>query len=416
MYLIKGIAPKIQSLFAFCQKFCQKVYDYAKKHAIELYKKSGMSQQMAIMLICVGTLFGLIFGYKFLSGFIYYTFMMGPPPVVNVSAMKAEYQAWQPQIKSTGSLRAVQGINVTSEIAGIVRTIHFTPGAFVKENDVLIELNADAEIAQLHSLEAIAELAKITYARDKEQFKANAVSQSTLDADDADLKNKNAQIASQAAIVAKKTIRAPFAGWLGISEVNPGQYVNPGDNLVTLQALDPVYIDFFLPQKMLKQISTGLPVSLSTDAYPNQNFTGKITTINPIVDLKTRNVAVEATLCNTESKLLPGMFGVVEVNTGDQQRFLTLPQTAITFNPYGEIIYIAKETGKDKKGNPTYIAKQSFVKVGNTRGDQIAILEGLNEGELVVTSGQLKLKNGTPIVINNAVAPSNNAAPNPVDE
>lgn len=385
-------------------------------NSIKLCQKLGLSQQMSVMLICVGSLFGVIFGYKFLSGYIADKFMQGPPPAVNVTAMKVEYQPWQPIIKSIGSLRAVQGINVTSEIAGIVRSIHFTPGVFVKENDVLVELNADAEIAQLHSLEAIAELAKITYARDKEQFKANAVSQSTLDADDADLKNKNAQIASQAAIIAKKTIRAPFAGRLGISVINPGQYVNPGDNLVTLQALDPVYVDFFLPQKMLKQISTSLSISLTTDAYPQQPFIGKITTINPIVDSKTRNIEVEATICNAESKLLPGMFGNVEVNIGNQKSFLTLPQTAITFNPYGEIIYIAKETGKDKKGNPTYIAKQTFVKVGETRGDQIAILEGLQEGDWVVTSGQLKIKNGTPIVINNTVVPSNNPAPMPVDE
>jgi membrane fusion protein (multidrug efflux system) len=416
MSLVKAVMSKFRSAFNFSQTACLKVYHHAKAHSLRLYKKSGMSKQMAVMLICVVGLFGLIFGYKFLSGFIYYKFMMGARPAVNVSAMKAEYQTWQPRIKASGSLRAVQGINVTSEIAGIVRKIHFTPGASVKENDLLIELNADAEIAQLHSLEAVAELAKITYTRDKTQFKANAVSQSTLDADEADLKNKEAQITSQAAIVAKKTIRAPFAGRLGISLVNPGQYVNPGDNLVTLQALDPVYVDFFLPQKMLNRISTGLTVSLLSDAYPKQPFMGKITTINPIVDLKTRNVQVEATLSNAELKLLPGMFAAVEVEAGHSQRFLTLPQTAITFNPYGEIIYIAKESGKDKKGNPTYIATQVFVTVGDRRGDQIAILEGLKEGDWVVTSGQLKIKNGTPIVINNTVVPSFDIAPVSVDE
>ncbi|HXH55453.1 MAG TPA: efflux RND transporter periplasmic adaptor subunit [Gammaproteobacteria bacterium] len=375
-----------------------------------------MSKQMAVMLICMFALFGAIFGYKFLSGFIYYKFMMGQRPQVNVSAMQAEYQDWQPRIKASGSLRAVQGINVTSEVAGIVRHIHFKPGASVKENDLLIELNTDVEVAELHSLEATAQLAKITYERDKTQFKANVISKSALETDEADLKNKEAKIASQVAIIAKKTLRAPFAGRLGVSLVNLGQYVNPGDNLVTLQAIAPVYLDFFLPQKMLNKISTGLSVSFFTDADLHRPFIGKITTVNPIIDLKTRNVEVEATLTNAELKLLPGMFGTVEVDTGEPQRFLTLPQTAISFNPYGEIVYIAKETGKDKKGNAAYVATQVFVKVGETRGDQIAILEGVKEGDWIVTSGQLKIKNGTPIIINNTVVPSNNPTPIAVDE
>lgn len=416
MSLVKAVIPKIRSVLICSQKLCLKSYYYLKRYTLRFYQKSGMSKQMAVMLVCMAALFGAIFGYKFLSAFIYYKFMMHPPPPANVSAMKAEYQNWQPRIKASGSLRAVDGVNVSSEIAGIIRNIHFTPGTSVNKDDLLIELNADSEIAQLRSLEAIAELSKITYERDKTQFKANAVSQSTLDADQADLKNKEAQVDSQKAIIAKKMIRAPFSGRLGILLVNLGQYVNPGDNLVTLQAVDPLYVDFFVPQKMLNQISMGLNVSFFMDTDPNHTVTGKITTIDPIVDLKTRNVAVEATLSNTELKLLPGMFGNVEVAAGAQTRFLTLPQTAITFNPYGEVVYIAKESGKDKKGNPTYVATQVFVKVGETRGDQIVILEGLKEGEWVVTSGQLKIKNGTPIVINNTVTPSNDPAPIPVDK
>jgi membrane fusion protein (multidrug efflux system) len=414
--LLKQIIPKFHSALNLSRKTCRKSYSWAKAYAIKLYQKSGMSKQMAIMLICMAGLFGAIFGYKFLSGFIYYKFMMGQRPQINVSAMQAEYQDWQPRIKASGSLRAVQGISITSEIAGMVRKIHFKPGASVKENDLLIEMNTDVEVAELHSLEATAQLAKITYERDKTQFKANVISKSALEADEADLKNKEAKIASQVAIIAKKTLHAPFAGRLGVSLVNLGQYVKPGDNLVTLQAIAPVYLDFFLPQKMLNKISTGLSVSFFTDADPHRPFIGKITTVNPIIDLKTRNVEVEATLSNAELKLLPGMFGTVEVETGDPQRFLTLPQTAISFNPYGEIVYIAKETGKDKKGNATYVATQVFVKVGETRGDQIAILEGVKEGDWVVTSGQLKIKNGTPIVINNTVVPSNNPTPSVVDE
>ena len=416
MILLKRIVPRLRTLLRCIEKICRKVYRQAKTPLLKLYRKSGISKQMAVMLICMLGLFGAVFGYKFLSAFIYYKFMMPPRPCVNVSAIKAAYQPWQPRLSASGSLRAVQGINVAAEIPGIVRRIHFVPGTAVRENDLLIELNADTEIGQLRSLEAIAALAKITYARDKLQFKGNVVSQSTLDADEADLKHKEAQIASQAAIVAKKTIRAPFAGRLGISLVNPGQYVNPGEPLVTLQAIDSMYVNFFVPQKMLSQLSTGLTVSFVSDAYPNHPFRGTITTINPIVDLKTRNVEIEATLCNPELKLLPGMFGALEVETGDAKAFLTLPQTAISFHPYGEMVYIAKETGQDPKGQPLYMATQVFVKVGETRGDQVAIKEGIKEGGWVVTSGQLKLKNGMPMVINNTILPTNNPAPIVVDE
>lgn len=368
------------------------------------------------MLISVGILFGGIFLFQIIKSIIIKKAMLSHQgPAVSVSTAVVTNQNWQPKIKASGSLRAVQGVDVTTEIAGLVRAIRFIPGSTVTQGDTLVELNNDAEIAELHARQASAELAKITYNRDKEQFAIKAISQATLDTDMANVKNTEAQVAAQAALLAKKTILAPFSGKLGICLVNLGQYLNPGDKIVTLQSLDPIYVDFYVPQQKIVQLEKNQSVILKTDSYPNKNFEGKITTINPAVDSDTRNIEVEATLANPENSLLPGMFGQVEVDLNNGQQFLTVPQTAISFNPYGELVYIVKET-KDKKGKSTFIAAESFVTVGEKRGDQIAVLTGLKEGDVVVTSGQLKLKNGSFVVINNSVIPTDNPHPTPVDE
>jgi len=374
--------------------------------------KTTIKKRMKVMLICVGILFGSIFLYKEFVSFMIKRFMASnKTPTVTVSAMKAEYSLWQPKITASGSLRAIRGVNVTTEIAGMVKTIYFTPGAFVKEGDILVQLNADSDIASLHSLEAKAELAKITYLRDKAQYAIQAVSKQVLDTDADQLKSAIAQVAEQAAIVAKKTIRAPFSGRLGVSQVNLGQYMNPGDVVAMLQTLDPIWADFFVPQQVLGQLKVGLTVLVTTDSFPGKTFTGKITTINPAVDSATRNVEVEATVANPTFELAPGMFATVNIDTGSPQRYLTLPLTAISFNPYGELIFVVRETGKDSKGQPVLTATQTFVTTGATRGDQVAIVNGLKEGETVVTSGQLKLKNGNPVAIDNSIPVPNNPAP-----
>jgi membrane fusion protein (multidrug efflux system) len=375
-----------------------------------------MRKRMAIMLVAVSLLFGAIFGYHaYNSRKIKKSMASFQPPPVTVTAMKAEYQSWQPQLKSVGSLRAVRGVDITSEVAGLVRTVLFKSGEDAKEGQVLVQLNADSDIARLHSLQAAADLAETVYERDKKQFAIQAISQAILDADASDLKNKKAQVAEQAALVDKKTIRAPFAGRLGISTFNPGQYVNPGDKIVTLQSLDSIYADFYLPQQELSRISLGQAVVATADTYPGSTFTGRITTIDPKVDTATRNVQVEATISNAGRKLLPGMYASVEVKAGAAQRYLTLPQTAVTFNPYGETVFVV-ETGKGSEGKPVLTVRQTFVTTGATRGDQIAILKGIKEGDTVVTSGQLKLKNGSRVIIDNKVTPSDEAAPQPKDE
>lgn len=376
-----------------------------------------MIKRMVIMLVAVSLLFGAIFAYHILKARMQKKSMgaMQAPPVT-VTALKAEYQSWQPELKAVGSLRAVRGVDVTSEVAGLVQTLYFNSGDEVKENQVLLQLKADSDIAQLRSLEAAAGLAQTVYDRDKKQFEVQAVSGALLEADAADLKSKRAQVAQQAALVDKRTIRVPFAGKLGISTVNPGQYINPGDKIVTLQSLDLIYIDFYLPQQELSRVSLGQSVSVTTDSFPDRTFTGRITSVNPQVDQTTRNFETEATIDNPRRLLLPGMYASVVVRSGAVQHYLTLPQTAVTFNPYGETVFLIEEKGKGPEGQPLLIARQAFVTTGPTRGDQIAILKGIKGEDVVVTSGQLKLKSGSRVIINNQFQPSNNPAPKPPDE
>lgn len=371
-----------------------------------------MKKNMLIMLICLGILFAAIFGYKGFKSYMIKRFLLNAAATntISVSTMKAEYSDWSPTLNSVANLRAILGVFVTTELAGMVQKIYFTPGASVTEGVILVQLNADAELGQLHALQAQTQLARITYNRDKAQYTVHAVSKQTVDTDEWNLKNLQGQVEQQAATVDKKTIRAPFTGRLGISNVNPGQYLNVGDKVTSLQTLNPIYADFYLPQQTLAQLQLGQKVTVTSDAFPNVPFEGKITTIEPNVDTDTRNVEVEATIENPDLKLAPGMFASVQIDTGTSLKYITLPQTAISFNPYGDIVYLVKES-KDEDGNKILIADQVFVTTGDTRGDQIVVLKGVKEGDTVITSGQLKLKNGSRIKINNAVQPPNSANP-----
>lgn len=367
-----------------------------------------MSKRMVIMLTLTGLLFGGIFAYKVFQSYMIKNHINGLGSIpVAVSATPVIFAAWKPTITASASLRAINGVDVTTEIAGLVKKVSFSPGQNIQEGEGIIQLNADAEVAQLKSLEAQAELAQITYDRDKKQYATQSISKEALDTAEADLKSKKAQVAQQAATVAKKAIQAPFKGRLGICLVNLGQYLNPGDKIVTLQSLDPVYVDFYLPQQTLTQLAKNQVITFTTDAYPHLSFTGKVTAINPKVDPATRNVGVEAILSNPEFKLLPGMYGVVEIHTGAPKEVMTLPQTAISYNPYGEVVYVLKPHGKDQKGKDLFKAHQQLVTVGENRGTQVQILKGLQKGDLVVTAGQLKIKNGSIVFINNTVMPSN---------
>lgn len=376
-----------------------------------------MTKRMFIMVGCVVLLVAALALGKFLQ--IRQMMANSPKPgPQTVTAMKVQALEWQPQLNSVGTLVAVRGVDISSEIAGMVREVRFRSGDEVKSGQVLFALNDDADLAQLHALQAAAELAATVLKRDEAQFAAQAISQAQLDNDRAELKSRRALVAQQQALVDKKTIRAPFAGKLGITAVNPGQFVNPGDKLVTLQTMDPVYVDFYVPQRQLAGLAVGQKLSLVSDAWPGAAFPARLTAISPKVDPATRNVLVEATVANAKRQLMPGMFANVSLEQGDKQRHLTLPQTAITYNPYGSTVFVlapgqGKDAPKDDKGQPLLVAQQQFVTTGATRGDQVAVLTGLKEGQTVVTSGQLKLKNGTPVVIDNKVQPADSPAPTP---
>jgi membrane fusion protein (multidrug efflux system) len=369
-----------------------------------------MRRRLIIVLLSAGLLLAALVGFNIFKAHMIGQFMAknaAPPQTVTTTAIG--FSDWQPEISAVGSLRAVHGVDVTTEVAGLVRSLKFQSGDEAKSGAVLVELNADSDIAQLHALEAAADLSQTAYTRDKVQFEAQAISQAQLDSDAADLKNRRAQAAAQAALVAKKTLRAPFAGRLGITTVNPGQYLNPGDKVVTLQSIDPIFIDFRLPQQQLSRISVGQAIHVTTDAFVGETFNGTITAIDPRVDAATRNISVEASVNNSARHLLPGMFGRVAVQAGSVKHYLTLPQTAITYNPYGATVFVAQKSADGK----SLVAQQVFVTVSATRGDQAAIVSGVKEGDTVVTSGSLKLKNGTPLVVDNKVLPKNDPSPTP---
>lgn len=356
------------------------------------------------------------------------------PGAQTVSTVEVQKLQWQSQFTAVGTLNPVRGADLSTEVAGLVRAVHFKSGQDVKAGALLVELNADSDIALLHSAEAAAAQAATVLKRDQAQLAVQAVAQAQIDADTNDLKAKRAQVEQQAAVVAKKSIRAPFAGRLGISALNPGQYVNAGDKLVTLQTLDPIYVDFSLPQQQLAGLAVGQVVNLSVDTFPDQTFSGKINAISPKVDSATRNVQVEATIANPKQVLLPGMFANVKIDIGGAQERLTLPSTAVTYNPYGSTVYVVKQaeppkpgapgaTGTpaptpatDAQGKPQLIAQQVFIETGPTRGDQISIVKGLQAGQVVVSSGQNKLKNGTPVTVDNSVQPTNDPNPKPQEK
>ena len=375
-------------------------------------RKRRLWRPMLIMIVVVLVIVAIIAGVKFVQISALIAQSKAPLPASVVTAMHVPYAEWQPGVTAVGSIKAVRGVDVTTEVGGIVRSIGFKPGQQVADQALLVQLNADSDIAQLHSLEATADLAVIVLKRDKAQLAVNAVSQAQVDTDSADLKAKLAAAEQQRALVAKKSIRAPFAGRIGITAVNPGQYLNPGDKIATLQTFDPIYIDFTVAQTQLEQIAIGQKVAVTADGLADQTFSGRVSTIDTQFDPTTRNVTVEATVANPQQSLVPGMFARAIVDSGKPQRYLTVAQSTVTYNPYGTTVFIATSS-KNDKGEEVLTAQQSFIKTGPTRGDQVAILEGVKEGDLLITSGQMKLKNGSPVQIDNSAAPLNDPAPTP---
>ncbi len=373
-----------------------------------------MAKRMIIMLISVGIVLGIVFTWEavispmFLKKFI--ASMANPPQTV--STAKAVTQDWQKEIVAVGSLRAQRGADLSTQVGGIVSAVHFESGAEVEAGTLLVELSSADDVAKLNSLKAAASLAQTTYDRDQRQLQAQAVSRQVVDTDEGNLRSAQAQVAQQQAIIDYKFIKAPFSGRLGIRQIDVGQYVSPGLAIVSLQALDPIYVDFTLPQQNIAQIKTGQKVTALVDSFPGVEFTGTIAALNSRIDTATRNIQVRATIPNPDHKLLPGMFTTVRIAIGDVQKLVTLPQTSITYNPYGSTVFLVDQK-KDDNGKDTLNARQVFVTAGDTRGDQVSVLKGVNEGETVVTAGQLKLRNGSPLNVNNEVQPSNDPNPKP---
>ncbi len=375
----------------------------------------GLVVRMIVMLLVIGAIVGGVVAFRSFAAKKGAEFMAGmknQPQVV--SSTKAAKQSWQADLSAVGSLRAVNGTDMAFETAGIVDSLRFNSGDDVPAGQVLATLRPDDTTGRLDSLKAQEALAEITVGRDEKQFKAQAVAQATLDTDNANLKNLKAQVAQQQALIDERTLRAPFAGHLGIRAVDLGQYVNPGTVVVTLQALDPIYIDFYLPQQAIQALKLHQPVAIKIDAYPGRSFAGEIAAINPKVDATNRNIQIRATLKNTRHELLPGMYGSVQVAASAPQDFITVPQTAISYNPYGDTAF--KVVDKDSQGNSGLFVRQTFVTTGQTRGDQVQVLTGLSDGDVIVTSGQTKLHNDTPVKVNNDVQPASDASPTPQDQ
>ncbi len=370
-----------------------------------------MFKRMVIMLLLCGLVLGGVFGFKMFGKKMMMQAMasMSNPPQT-VSTMKAASSDWQSEMKAVGTLRAVKGTSLSSEVSGIVENIFVESGQDVEEGTLLVQLRSVDDQARLDALEADLRLAELTVERDEKQIKVQAISQATFDADKAKLESLKAQVAEQKALLEKKSILAPFAGRLGLRQIDIGQFLNAGATMFPLQQLDPIYLDFSLPQQELPKIAIGMKVEVRTDAFPDKTFEGEIQAVDSKVDEDTRNIAVRAVLSNPEKNLRPGMFATASIRTGDPQKFLTLPQTAVTFNPYGSVVFVVEE--KDGKA----VARSVFVKTGATRGDQIAVLSGIKDGDEVVTAGQLKLRNGSVVNVNNSVQPINDPDPKPKDE
>ncbi len=376
-----------------------------------------MIKRMIIMLSIVGIILTGIFGFISFKGRMIKQFMSAQgEPLQTVSTTTATFLEWSPKLQAIGNIQAIQGINISAEVAGIVDEIYFKQGETVKTGTPLLQLRAYDDKAKLESLKAAVQLAQVTYLRDQAQYEVNAISKQTLDIDKANLDIANANVGQQQALLNKKLIRAPFTGQLGIRQVNVGQYLEAGTAISTLQALETVFVDFYLPQQLLGSLKLGQLVNLKSDTYPNQTFTGEMTVINPKVEINTRNVQLRATLKNPHNKLLPGMYVTISITTGAAESFITLPRTALTFNTFGSSVYRLESNGVNEKGQPKLIAKQSIVVTGETRGDQVAILSGINAGDTIVTAGQIKLHNGSPVTVDNSIQPSNEANPQPIDQ
>ena len=339
--------------------------------------------------------------------------MMMPPTTVSSAPVKEE--DWSPILSSVGSISAVQGAIVSTELGGTVAEVKFPNGGVAKRGDVLVKLDASSEEAQLRTAEADLELARKDLERTRDLAVRKVVSKAELDSAESKFKQKAGSVDQMRSMITKKEVRAPFDGQLGIRQVNVGQMINAGQQVVPLQALEPMYVDFAIPQQRLPQLSTGLEVRVKSDAVQGRDFVGKLTAINSTVDPVTRNVSLQATLDNKDHALRPGMFAKVEVVLPEKNRTLVIPGSAVSYAPYGDSVFVIEKKKDPKTGKESQVIRQQFVRIGEARGDFVSITTGLKAGETVVGTGVFKLRNGMAVTINNDLAPKPQVAPTPAD-
>ena len=374
-----------------------------------------MAKRMIVMLVVTGALVGALGFVKFRQ--IQTAIAQGAafqPPPESVTTIVAQQVEWPNALSAIGTAAAIQGVTVSSDLPGTIDRISFESGGWVHAGDELVRFDTRQERAQLASIEAQRHLARLNFARMKDLLTQRVISQAEFDRAMTDQSQTDAQVAEITTTIDRKIIRAPFSGLLGIRKVSLGQYVAPGDPIVQLQSLNPIYVNFGVPQQEAGQISVGRRVQVAVAESGGPELTGRISAVDAVVNEDTRNVQVQATLANPDGKLRPGMFVQVNVALGAGRTVIALPAPAISYAPYGDSVYVVAEM-KGPNGESYRGVRQQFVKLGGSRGDQVAVLDGLQSGAEVVTSGVFKLRNGAAVQVNNKVLPANSATPSPED-
>ena len=391
------------------------MHDIAKPVSTELKVRSGRGAWR----LAIGGLLALVVLLVGIKGLQISKMMaaakaMTPPPQA-VSSAEVREENWAPVLSAIGSVSAVQGAIIAAELGGVVSDIKFENGGVAKKGDVIMKLDASQEEALLRSAEAEAELARTDLERAQGLAAQKVVSKAELDAAESKFRRLTAIVDQMRSNIRKKTLVAPFDGHVGIRQVNVGQMINAGQQVVALTSLDPVYVDFALPQQHLAQLSQGLEVRVRSDAVPDRVFPGKLTAVNSMVDIATRNVSVQATLDNPDHLLRPGMFAKAEVVLPEKSPALVIPGSAVSYAPFGDSVFVIEKKKDEKTGKETQVIRQQFVRIGEARGDFVSVTEGLKGGETVVSTGVFKLRNGMAVTINNDLAPKPQVNATPVD-
>jgi len=388
------------------------MHDVAKPVALKKMRflRGPLAKSIGALVLLVVILFGI---KAMQIGKMMSTPFVMPPTTVSSAVVNEE--DWAPVLSAVGSVSAVEGAVVSTELGGVVAQINFQNGGEAKKGDTLMQLDTSAEQAQLHTAEADLELAKSNLLRERDLAARKVVSKQELDAAESTFGQKQGAVDNMRALITKKQVRAPFDGQLGIRQVNVGQSIDARTPIVQLTSLDPVYVDFALPQQNLLKLATGFETRVRTDALPGREFKGKLTAINSMVDAVTRNVSVQATLENPDHTLKPGMFVKVDVVLPEKSKTLVIPGSAVSYAPYGNSVFVIEKKKDPKTGKETQSLRQAFVRIGEARGDFIAVTDGLKAGDVVVSTGVFKLRNGMNVTINNDLAPKPQLNPTPVD-